>query len=204
MTSAPTKPVQLPLWAARSLARLKAPANYITASDTVLPNGIRLIVKKDTTSPTVTVLGLIKHNSDIETPAGQEGVSGLLEGLFSYGTKTLDRLAFQKALDDIAANESAGYSFSLKVLKDRFSRGIQLLADNELHPALPEQAFTIVKQQTSEFVAGNLKSPGYRTSRALDLGLLPAGDPLCGRLRRPLSRGQPRPGEALFRRHHEA
>ena len=45
VTSAPTKPVQLPEWAASSLAELKVPANYITASDTILPNGIRLIVK---------------------------------------------------------------------------------------------------------------------------------------------------------------
>ena len=46
----------------------------------------------------------------------------ILDGLFSYGTQTLDRLAFQKALDDIAANENAGYRFSLDVLKEHFSR----------------------------------------------------------------------------------
>jgi zinc protease len=153
------------------------PANYITVSDTILPNGIRLIVKNDSTSSTVTVMGSIKHDSGLQTPAGQEGVSDLLEGLFSYGTQTLDRLAFRKALDDIAANESAGYSFSVNVLKDNFSRGVQLLADNELHPALPAQAFSVVKQQISQFVAGNLKSPGYQTSRALGLALLPARDP---------------------------
>jgi zinc protease len=63
------------------------------------------------------------------------------------------------------------------VLKENFSRGVQLLADNELHPALPDDAFKVVKQQTTQFIAGNLQSPGYRTSRALQLGLLPAGDP---------------------------
>jgi zinc protease len=178
VTSAPTKPVQLPAWAASPLAQFKVPADYITPSDMTLPNGIRLIVKRDATSPTVTVMGSIKHDSDLQAPAGQEGVSDLLEELFSYGTQSLDRLAFRKALDDIAANETAGYSFSVKVLKDNFSRGVQLLADNELHPALPAQAFPIVKQQTSEFVAGNLISPEYRTSRALDLALLPAGDPV--------------------------
>jgi zinc protease len=119
----------------------------------------------------------VKHNGDLQTPAGEEGISQILGGLFSYGTQTLDRLAFQKALDDIAANESAGYSFSVKILREHFSRGVQLLADNELHPALPEQAFAVVKDQTSQFVAGNLKSPGYRTSRALNLALLPAEDP---------------------------
>jgi len=178
VTSAPTKPVQLPAWAAGALTQLKVPANYLKESDMVLPNGIRLIVKTDHTSPTVSVVGSVKHNSDLQTPPGEDGVSQILDGLYSYGTQTLDRLAFQKALDDIAANESAGYSFSVQVLKDHFSRGVQLLADNELHPALPAQAFAVVKQQLSQFVAGDLKSPGYRTARALDLALLPAGDPV--------------------------
>ena len=177
VTNPPTKPVTLPAWASSALSQLKVPADYIKVIDTTLPNGLRLIVKTDKTSPTVSVIGEVKHNSDLETPPGKEGVSDLLEGLFSYGTKTLDRLAYQKALDDIAANESAGYGFSLSVLKENLSRGVELLADNELHPALPEDAFKVVQQQSAEFVAGNLKSPGYRTSRALDLGLLPAGDP---------------------------
>jgi len=178
VTSAPTKPVDLPVWAAASLHELKVPQKYIDASDTVLPNGVRLIVRTDTTSPTVTVVGAVKHNADLETPAGQDGVADVLEGLFSYGTQSLDRLAFQKALDDIAANESGGYRFSLSVLKENFSRGMELLADNELHPALPEQAFKVVRQQTAQFVAGNMQSPGYRVTRALDMALLPAGDPV--------------------------
>ena len=177
MTSDPTKPVVLPDWAAASLAKLKLPTDATVVSDSTLPNGLRLIVKRDPTSPTVTVVGAVKNNADLQTPKGQEGVSDLLDGLYSYGTQSLDRLAFQKALDDIAANESAGFDFSVQVLKEHFSRGVELLADNELHPALPAEAFTVVKDQTSQLVAGNLKSPGYRTSRALDLGLLPPGDP---------------------------
>jgi zinc protease len=178
MTSAPTKPVVLPAWAQASLSQLKVPSDYVVASDSTLPNGLRLIVKTDHTSPTVTVVGTVKNNSDLQTPKGQEGVSDVLEGLYSYGTTTLDRLAFQKALDDIAASESAGFDFSVQVLKEHFPRAVELLADNELHPALPAEAFAVVKDQTTQFVAGNLKSPGYRTSRALDLALLPAGDPV--------------------------
>ena len=178
VTAAPTKPVQLPEWAAGPLEKLQVPTTFIPVSDTRLPNGIRLIVRTDTTSPTVTVLGQVKHNGDLQTPKDQEGLGDVLDGLYSYGTTTLDRLAFQKALDDIAANESAGFEFSLQVLKEYFSRGMQLLADNELHPALPERAFMITRQQTAQFVAGNLQSPGYRTSRALDMALLPAGDPV--------------------------
>jgi len=177
VTSAPTKPVELPAWAAGALAQFKIPPNFVEVSDTKLPNGIRLIVKTDRTSPTISVAGEVKHDSDLETPPGEEGVSDILDGLFSYGTQTLDRLAYQKAVDDIAANESAGFHFSVDVLKEHFSRGVELLADNELHPALPAQAFAVVQQQMAQYVAGNLRSPGYRTSRALDVALLPAGDP---------------------------
>jgi len=178
VTSAPTKPVVLPEWAASALDKLKVPTDYAQVSlDTTLANGIRLIVKTDPISPTVTVMGSVKHNSDLQTAEGMDGVAGVLDGLYSYGTQTMDRLTYQKALDDIAANESAGYGFSVVVLKEHFSRGVELLADNELHPALPAQAFAVVKQQTSQFVEGNLKSPEYKTSRALDLGLLPVGDP---------------------------
>lgn len=177
-TSAPTKPVMLPEWAEAAVKSLSIPETNLHPVDMKLPNGLRLIVQTEATSPTVTVVGSVKQQTQLETPPGQDGVPDVLDGLFSYGTKTLDRLAFQKALDDIAASESAGANFNLKVLKEYFSRGIELLADNELHPALPADAFKVVQQQTTQLTAGMLQSPGYRMDRALQRALLPAGDPL--------------------------
>ncbi len=177
LTSAPTKPVTLPSWAADRLAAIEIPKAESTASDMKLPNGLRLIVQTVKTSPTITVLGNVRHEPDLETPQGKDGAADVLGELFSYGTRTLDRLAFQKALDDIAANETAGFDFSVRVLKNDFSRGVELLADNELNPALPAEAFQVVKQQTEEFVKGNLQSPAYRARMAVAEGLLPAGDP---------------------------
>ena len=178
VTSEPTKPVELPEWAKVALEKIQVPTRFLPVSDTTLPNGIRLIVRTDRTSPTVTLMGIVHHNSDLQTPKDQEGVGSVLDELYSYGTQSLDRLAFEKALDDIAANESAGYQFSLQVLSEYFDRGVQLLAENELHPALPEQAFKVTQMQTARFVAGNLESPGYKTSRALDIALLPPNDPV--------------------------
>jgi zinc protease len=177
LTSAPTKPVVLPPWAESALASLQVPPQTITWTDTRLPNKLRLVVKTDRTSRTVTVIGNVKHEDRLQSPPGKDGVADVLGELFSYGTTTRDRLAFQKALDDIAATETAGYDFSIKVLKQDFARGVELLADNVLHPALPADAFEIVKQQTSEFLAGRVKSPGFLTDRALRGALLPPGDP---------------------------
>jgi zinc protease len=177
LTSAPRKPVPLPVWAKSLLNPLQPPKWDLSPTDTTLANGIRLIVQPEKLSSTVTVVGQIRTQADLEVPPGQEGVESVLGGLFSYGTNTLDRVALQKALDDIAADESAGPSFSVSVLKKYFDRGVQLLADNELHPALPEPAFKVVKAQTEDSVAGLLKSPGYLAERALDFGLLPKNDP---------------------------
>ena len=177
VTPTATKPVPLPKWADALSKPLEVPKWDLHPVTMNLPNGIELIVESSHLTPTVTVMGEVRHQPDLQVPQGQEGISGVLGDLFSYGTTTLDRLAFQKALDDIAANESPGTSFSLQVLKPYFDRGMQLLAENELQPALPPDAFKIVQQQATDSVAGLLKSPDYRAQRRLLEGLMPAHDP---------------------------
>ena len=142
-----------------------------------MPNGLKLIVQPESVSDAVSVYGRVRSNSDMEAPEGKKGVDEVLEQLFSYGTTTLDRVAFQKALDEIGAQESAGADFSLRVLADHFERGVQLLADNQLNPALPEGAFKIVRQQVAATAAGRLESPDYLTKKALAEALFPKGDP---------------------------
>ena len=171
------KAMKLPEWAEKDLSQLMVPASTVHPVVTMLPNGLKLIVQPESISNTVSVYGHIENKPDMEQPKHQEGVNDVLSQLFSYGTQSLDRVAFQKALDGIAADESAGTDFSLSVLKDNFDQGVQLLADNELHPILPETAFKIVQQQVAATVAGQLQSPGYLTNRALHAALFPKYDP---------------------------
>ena len=171
------KPVKLPSWAGKLTKSLPVASGVEKPAVFTLANGLRIIVKPTASSDAIGVYGEVKNHPNLETPKGKEGVSELLDGLFSYGTTTLDRLAFQKALDDIAAEESAGTSFSLTVMKSQFARGVELLADNLLHPALPEGAFQVVQTETAGSLTGQLKSPGWLAGRALDKGLYPKGDP---------------------------
>ncbi len=171
------KPVPLPKWADAAIGRLKVPKSIVNPTVKTLPNGIKLIVQPEKVSNTISVYGSVKNNPDLETPKGQEGSDDVLEQLFDYGTTTLNRIQFQKALDDIGANESAGSDFSLQVLTDHFDKGVQLLADNILHPALPARAFMIIQHQSAATVAGQLKSPDYLFSRAIHKALLPENDP---------------------------
>ncbi len=173
----PTEKVALPEWASQRLNQLTVPASTVHPVISTLPNGIKLIVQPESASNSVIVLGHIKNEPDLQAPPGQEGVDQVLDQLFSYGTTTLDRLAFQKALDEIAAEAAAGTTFELKVLAEHFERGVQLLADNELHPALPEDAFKIVRTQVAGTVAGQLQSPDHLAKQALKAALFPQNDP---------------------------
>jgi zinc protease len=171
------KPVVLPQWAQGVTSHLAVPRSELHPVVSTLPNGIRLIVQPETVSDTISVFGHIRNNADLETLPGKEGVSDTLEGMFEYGTQTLGRMAFQKALDDIGARESGGTDFSLQVLRAQFEPGMRLLADNELHPALAEANLSLVRGHVAGAVAGRLRSPGYIASRRLDAGLFPKGDP---------------------------
>jgi zinc protease len=169
--------VPLPDWATTKLQGLPVPASALHPLDTTLANGLRLIVQSESVSGTVSLYGRVRNNADLQAPDGQDGVDQVLDQLFEFGTKSLDRVAFQKALDDIGASESAGTDFGLNVLTNYFDRGVELLSDNLLHPALPEEAFKTVRQDVADTVAGTLQSPDYLTQRALMSALFPKNDP---------------------------
>lgn len=172
------KEVELPEWAKKVELLPRSPAvSGVHPTVYNLANGIRLIVQPESVNPTISVFGMIKNRPELEEPEGKDGVDDVLGDLFSYGTTTLDRLAFQKAQDDIGASITAGTSFSLRVLSDRFDQGMALLAANMLHPALPEAAFKIVRQEKISSLKGELDSPGYLTRRALREALYPKNDP---------------------------
>lgn len=177
-TSSGSKGVKLPDWAENAVNRMEIPNLTVNPIVTNLPNGLKLIIQPESVSDTVFVYGRVKNRPKVQMKPGKDGVDEALDRLFSFGTKSLDRLAFEKALDEIGATESAGAEFSLQVLTTNFDRGMQLLADNQLSPALPEKAFALLQPELAAGAAGELQSPGYRAERALQSGLFPKSDPV--------------------------
>jgi zinc protease len=177
LTSPPTKAVALPPWAQSLRGQIVIPNSTLAPTDETLPNGVRLIVQPESASDTVTVLGSIEHSDVVQVARGKDGVASLLSDLLPFGTRELDRLEYQKALDDIGASVTAGTTFSLRVMKANFDRGVALLADDELRPALPASDFTTVRGEDILALTGERQSAAYAVQRQLLRGLLPAGDP---------------------------
>jgi zinc protease len=167
----------LPAWAARALERLSVPPSTLHPQVSTLPNGLTLIVQPEDVSDTVSVFGHIRNRPETEELAGEEGVNQVLERLLPYGSERLDRLAFQQALDAIGARETAGTDFAVQSLASHFERALELLADNELHPALPAAALEVIRGQVAQGVAARNMSPAFLAQRSLRSALFPSGDP---------------------------
>ena len=171
------KPVVLPDWARSTLALVNIGPPELRPNVTILPNGLTLIVQPETVSDTVSVFGHVKNRPETEAPKGKEGVSQVLASLFSYGSKRFNRLQLQRALDDVGAEEHAGTEFSVETTTAHFERGVSLLAENELDPALPARAMRNIRDQLREVVTVRADSPGYLANIAMRQSLFPENDP---------------------------
>jgi zinc protease len=171
------RPVALPDWANTAVNRLEVPASTLAPVVSVLPNGLRLIVQPSEVSDTISVFGHIRNRPETQMAAGKDGVNFILGTLFNFGTEKRDRIAFETQLDAIGAQERAGTDFSLRVLSEDFDRGVELLAEHELTPALPQEALTAVLPQIAQSVESRNHTPGYLVQRALVEALFPPDDP---------------------------
>ena len=171
------KPVTLPDWAQRAVTRLSVPDLTTDPVVSRLPNGLTLIVQPEDVSDTISVQGHIRNRPDTETPQGKEGVDELLNALLPFGSDGLDRLTYERELDAIGAQEQAGADFGVQALAPYFDRAVDLLAQNELHPALPQPVMSLLQPQLADMLGARNVSPEYLEQRSIVSALFPADDP---------------------------
>ncbi|GAC1583833.1 MAG: pitrilysin family protein [Candidatus Elarobacter sp.] len=167
----------LPPWATRLVEHIAVPPAHLAPSQTKLANGITLIVQPETISDSVFVYGRIRTNAALQEPAGKEGVSAILETMFAFGTRTQDRLAFQRALDDADTQLSGGPRFAMQTTSHAFGRGVALLAQNELQPRFDQATFELAKRRSIDQLQTALTSSATIANRRAAHFLLPSGDP---------------------------
>jgi zinc protease len=173
----PTAKIEpLPAWAEAALRNVSPPERTIAPVAFTLANGLRVVVQPEHASPSVAVAGTIVHDPGLEEPPEQSGVQSLLEALLPYGTTTYSRVAYQSQIDAIAATVTNGFAFTLDVPSERFERGMQLLADDELHPAFDPKAFDVVKSERIDALTGDATNPDHLALVASANALYPAGD----------------------------
>ncbi len=182
----PSGVVQLPDWGNALVRAAGAPDMHLAPVRTTLPNGINVIVQPETISDSVFVYGAVKTTPSLQEPRGKEGISRILEGLYAYGTQTLDRPRFQRAQDAIDSTLAGGSGFGIQTTSRNFDRALTLAAQNELTPRFNQDEFEIARRRAIDELQTELNGThAIATDRAAAL-LLPFEDP---ELRRPTVAG---------------
>jgi predicted Zn-dependent peptidase len=138
-----------------------------------LHNGIRVAVLEDHEFPVVTVSAQITA-PDLLDPPGKEGIAALTAQMLAEGTTTRSADQIANAAADLGTNVSANGFFTITRY---FAPSLDLMADQLLHPAFPQDAFDRVKANTIAGLERLKDQPAYLASRVLDNAVYGAGHP---------------------------
>lgn len=157
---------------------------YATA--TTLPNGLTVVVKENHNNPTVTVNGLVRAGR-IDDPPDLPGLGNFTVSMLSNGTTEHSKLELAEIIED--AGLELGFSpsreyfnFSGRSLTEDFGLLLDLLAEQLLKPAFPDEEIEKTRQQ---ILAGLLDSQNDTFDQAFYTGreLIYGGDhPFAGRV----------------------
>jgi zinc protease len=114
--------------------------------DYELPNGLRLIVQEDHTSPVVSVQAWCKAGSITEGDLLGSGISHILEHMLFKGTETRGNSEIALTVQKLGGYVNAYTSFDRTVFymdlpSTGWSEALDVLADAMFHSTLPEQEY---------------------------------------------------------------
>ncbi len=142
-----------------------------------LPNGLRVLVKRQARLPIVTMQVTILGGNLLETPE-TAGRTALLAEMLDKGTlkHTADQIA--ELFDDLDARVGfiPSIAASLGILKDNFAKAGDLVAECLLEPRFDEGEFAKVKKLALDAIAQRSASPQAEVQE-LFADLLPADSP---------------------------
>ena len=134
-----------------------------------LPNGLRVIVTRQTATPkvSITLTVLSGYSSD---PADLTGLASLTADLIQEGTKTKSSRQIRRDVfgmgGSLTAAASQDYSsISVRGLSEFSARLIDLVADVAMNPTIPEDEVAILKQQHLQTVSQQKASPQFLANK---------------------------------------
>jgi predicted Zn-dependent peptidase len=133
------------------------------------PNGLRVIVTRQTAIPkvSITLTVLSGYSSD---PADLTGLASLTADLIQEGTKTKSSRQIRRDVfgmgGSLTASASQDFtSVSVRGLSEFAPRLLDLVADVAMNPTIPEDEVAILKQQHLQTVAQQKASPQFVANR---------------------------------------
>jgi zinc protease len=146
--------------------------------ETVLPNGINLMILEDHRFPLVTVQFDINGAGPMYEPAGQPGLAGATARLLAEGTKTRASKQIAEQIDSLGASLSASAGFgsgsavvAASGLSDTFEQWFALTADVLLHPSFPAGELAQYQARAKSALLQQRSQPGFLANQTMSRAL---------------------------------
>ncbi|MBE7183522.1 MAG: insulinase family protein [Methylobacterium mesophilicum] len=145
------------------------PAHAIEIREVVSSKGVKAWLVEDRTLPLLTMRFAFKGGST-QDPAGKDGLSTLMSGLFDEGAGSLQREAFQTRLDETGAEMSFNASQdamtgSMRLLTENRDAALGLLRDAVNAPRFDPEPFERIRAQLLSGIVSRANDPQAQASR---------------------------------------
>jgi len=147
-----------------------------------LANGLTVAVVERKNVPLVTIQLLIPAGANIEDTE-KAGLANLTVSLLTKGTKSRSATQIAEQMEFLGGsiNTGAGWNSSnviVNVMSDKLEQAMAIMSDVVLNPTFKEDEINLLKSQTLDNLAYNLKQPGFLANyvaSAYSFGEHPAG-----------------------------
>jgi zinc protease len=149
-----------------------APRPFIlpTPFETVLPNGLKVVVIEDKRLPLVN-FQLAFPSGEVFEPKNSLGITSMVTGLLKEGTKTRSSKQIAQEIENIggsifASASDDNTSVSASALSKYSSDILKLMADVTLNPSFPENEIKLAKDNTLQGLDAQRAEPGFLANEA--------------------------------------
>lgn len=141
----------------------RSSANAIEIKDIQSSKGVHAWLVEDHTVPVIAIQFSFKGGS-VQEPAGKEGLTNLMSGLFDEGAGDIRSDAFQAWLDDLGGDMSFSASKdairgSLRVLAENREQAVKLLALALQKPRFDQDAVDRIREQLAVSIRASERDP---------------------------------------------
>jgi zinc protease len=147
------------------------PLNIPTPYETVLPNGLRLVIVEDKRLPLVSYR-LAFRTGDANDPKDLPGLTEMMTAMLTEGTESRNSRQIADATARIGATLAAGANadyttVAASALAIYGDEVLGLMADVVLHPSFPEDELDLSRQNTKEGLKQQRAQPSFLASEML-------------------------------------
>ncbi len=147
----------------------------------VLPNGLRVLLLRDRSTPTVTLSANVSAGSEFDRN-DKAGLASLTASNLTNGTKTKDALTLAKTLEDrgikfgVSANRE-GVSIGGNTLIENLPVLIQTMADVAQNATFPQNELELSRQRALTALKVQLDNPAVLSRRVFQQTIYPENHP---------------------------